>query len=162
MIMEVSPLTQHQRPRSFEPKIARLYDDLFRQEDENLADSDGFWREFFLLKPDKLRLKQRLNDLQPDDVLHLQVCQSPTLCLLLPAEYVDSMRHSSFFPEQYNRSELAPVPWMKTPLMYVGSTITLHFLATYLSDFDGLPRRNPCKEVHKPERRHHCHSGWLR
>lgn len=70
--MEASPLTQQTKPRSFQPKVAQLYDDLFMQEDEELADSDGFWGELFLLKPDKPRLKQRLEALRADDLIHLQ------------------------------------------------------------------------------------------
>ncbi|KAM0806194.1 hypothetical protein BDR22DRAFT_827971 [Usnea florida] len=70
--MEVSPLTQQARPSSFQPKIIGLYDDLFKQEDEDLAYSDAFWGEFFLLRPDKAGLERRLNGLTTDDLLHLQ------------------------------------------------------------------------------------------
>lgn len=70
--MEISPLTQQTRPKSFQPKIVQLYDDLFKQDDENLIDSDGFWGEFFLLRPDKGRLEQRLEALTTDDLLHVQ------------------------------------------------------------------------------------------
>ncbi|KAK4690887.1 hypothetical protein P7C71_g6005, partial [Lecanoromycetidae sp. Uapishka_2] len=70
--MEVSPLTQQIRPSSFQPKIARLYEDLFKQDDEDVSESDGFWGEFFLLKPDKAELERQLETLTPDDLLHLQ------------------------------------------------------------------------------------------
>ena len=70
--MEVSPLTQDSRPTTFQPKIAQLYDDLFKEE-EDATISDGFWREFFLLKPDKSRLQGRLESLSANDLLHLQV-----------------------------------------------------------------------------------------
>ena len=72
--MEISPLTQQTRPSSFQPKIISLYDDLFKQEDEELAYSDGFWGELFLLRPDKAGLQRRLDGLTADDLLHLQVC----------------------------------------------------------------------------------------
>lgn len=71
--MEVSPLTQQTRPSSFQPKILGLYDNLFKQDDEDLAYSDGFWGEFFLLRPDKAGLQRRLDELTADDLLHLQV-----------------------------------------------------------------------------------------
>lgn len=71
--MEVSPLTQQARPDTFQPKIVQLYTDLLRQDDEDLADSNGFWREFFLLRPDKSGLQQLLESLHADDLLHLQV-----------------------------------------------------------------------------------------
>ena len=71
--MEASPLTQQNRPTSFQPKIVQLYDDLLRTNDEETTFSDGFWREFFILKPDRLRLQQRLERLSPNDLLHLQV-----------------------------------------------------------------------------------------
>lgn len=70
--MEVSPLTQQARPSSFQPKIIGLYDDLFKQDDDDLAYSDAFWGEFFLLRPDKAGLEQRLDGLITDDLLHLQ------------------------------------------------------------------------------------------
>lgn len=73
--MEVSPLTQQARPHLFQPKVAQLYDDLLRLDDEDMAESDGFWREFFLLKPDKAALQQRLGNLSANDLLHLQVAR---------------------------------------------------------------------------------------
>ena len=71
--MEVSPLTQQARPTTFQAKIDQLYEDLLRQDEEDLADSDGFWGEFFLLRPDKPGLERRLEALTTDDILHLQV-----------------------------------------------------------------------------------------
>jgi hypothetical protein len=37
--------------------------------------SEGFWREFFLLPPDKSRLHDILDELTADDLQHLQVWQ---------------------------------------------------------------------------------------
>ncbi|RFU29757.1 hypothetical protein B7463_g6569, partial [Scytalidium lignicola] len=68
--MEASPLTQQARPLVFQAKIVELYEALFK-EDDDLEKSEGFWREFFLLKPDKARLRRILDDLNPDDLLHL-------------------------------------------------------------------------------------------
>ncbi|KAL8945700.1 MAG: hypothetical protein Q9222_007800, partial [Ikaeria aurantiellina] len=68
-----SPLTQQDRPSSFQPKIDSLYDQLFSNPGDyefNLA--DGFWREFFLLRPDKASLRRRLDSLSVDDLLHIQ------------------------------------------------------------------------------------------
>ncbi|RDW62864.1 DUF1741-domain-containing protein [Coleophoma crateriformis] len=70
--MEPSPLTQQARPEKFQQKIVELYDVLFKDEEDEQELSEGFWREFFLLKPDKATLQQILNDLSPDDLLHLQ------------------------------------------------------------------------------------------
>ena len=70
--MEASPLTLQVRPTSFQPKIDRLYEDLFRQDDEGYADADGFWGEFFLLNPDKASLQRRLEALTTEDLLQLQ------------------------------------------------------------------------------------------
>ena len=70
--MEVSPLTLQARPSSFQPKIDRLYEDLFKQDDEDYADADGFWGEFFLLNPDKASLQRRLEALTTEDLLQLQ------------------------------------------------------------------------------------------
>ncbi|KAH8811823.1 hypothetical protein F5884DRAFT_783550 [Xylogone sp. PMI_703] len=70
--MEASPLTQQARPLVFQQKIVELYEALFKEDDE-LEKSEGFWKEFFLLKPDKARLRQILDNLSPDDLLHLHV-----------------------------------------------------------------------------------------
>lgn len=77
--MELSPLTQQTRPSAFQPKIIGLYDKLFRQDEEDLAYSDGFWGEFYLLRPDKVGLERRLDDLTTDDLLHLQVSALGTM-----------------------------------------------------------------------------------
>lgn len=94
--MEVSPLTQQSRPETFKPKIAQLYENLFNVSSNSYlcgilsfvpiltryayvktsdyADpSEGFWREFFLLSPDKEQLQRVLDQLSPDDLLDLQV-----------------------------------------------------------------------------------------
>ena len=70
--MEASPLTQQERPISLQPKIVRLYDDLFEDDNEQMLESNGFWREFFLLSPDAPRLRQKLEGLYPADLLHFQ------------------------------------------------------------------------------------------
>ncbi|MCJ1309059.1 hypothetical protein MMC25_002714 [Agyrium rufum] len=74
--MEASPLVQQARP-SFRPKICDLYDQLFiDDDDEDYRLGDGFWNEFFLLKPDRGSFYQRLDTLKADDLLHYQAeCQ---------------------------------------------------------------------------------------
>ncbi|KAK2797147.1 hypothetical protein FQN51_008792 [Onygenales sp. PD_10] len=74
--MEASPLTQQSRPDTFQPKIVTLYEHLFLNP-EFTDPSEGFWREFFLLPPDRLRLSQILETITPDGVLqlHLQTQQ---------------------------------------------------------------------------------------
>lgn len=51
-------------------KIHRWYWD---QDEDDHDKTEGFWREFFLLKPDKATLHKILLGLNPDDLLHLQV-----------------------------------------------------------------------------------------
>ncbi|KAL8762373.1 MAG: hypothetical protein Q9194_007560, partial [Teloschistes cf. exilis] len=71
--MEASPLTQQSRPRSFQPKIDSLYEQLLGNYEHEEPDfSDRFWTEFFLLKPDKASLQRRLDKLGVDDLLHIQ------------------------------------------------------------------------------------------
>ncbi len=43
------------------------------QDEEDHEKSEGYWREFFLLKPDKATLQKIIHELSPDDLLHLQV-----------------------------------------------------------------------------------------
>ena len=91
--MEPSPLTQQPRPHTFEPKVAELYLHLLgvpytllhaagsrlltlSQTEEDAVLPEGFWRELFLLNPDKKRLLQILEPLTADDLLQLQVCSA--------------------------------------------------------------------------------------
>ncbi|PYH34568.1 ARMH3 family protein [Aspergillus neoniger CBS 115656] len=67
-----SPLTQQSRPETFKPKIVQLYENLFQTTDY-AEPSEGFWREFFLLPPDRTRLTAVLNQLSPDETLNLQI-----------------------------------------------------------------------------------------
>jgi hypothetical protein len=73
-----SPLTQQLRPDTFEPKIVQLYLHLFNvlANDDSLEDpvpSEGFWREFFLLRPDKQRLFEILEPMTASELLHIHV-----------------------------------------------------------------------------------------
>ncbi|EON95625.1 hypothetical protein UCRPA7_8893 [Phaeoacremonium minimum UCRPA7] len=70
--MEQSPLTQQPRPEAFQQKIVQLYDELFKEEDDG-DKSEGFWKEFFLLKPDKFSLRHILDELSPGDLLQLEL-----------------------------------------------------------------------------------------
>ncbi|KYK55879.1 hypothetical protein DCS_07844 [Drechmeria coniospora] len=68
--MEASPLTRQSPPEVFTPKIVQLYSSLFK-DDEDGDKSDGFWTEFFLLRPDRPALQTILNETIPSDVLLL-------------------------------------------------------------------------------------------
>ena len=73
-----SPLTQQLRPDTFEPKIVQLYLHIFNvlPNDDTLEDptpSEGFWREFFLLKPDKQRLYEILVPITASELLHMHI-----------------------------------------------------------------------------------------
>ncbi|KAL8823975.1 MAG: hypothetical protein Q9170_008278, partial [Blastenia crenularia] len=71
--MEPSPLKQQGRPSSFQPKIDSLYEQLFSTDNNEATDfSDGFWREFFLLRPDKSCLHQRLDNIDANGLLQIQ------------------------------------------------------------------------------------------
>lgn len=70
--MELSPLTQDARPDIFQPKIVQLYEQLLLHDDEPGLPSEGFWREFFLLHPDKAGLIKILDSISPDHILQLQ------------------------------------------------------------------------------------------
>ncbi|CAK7262558.1 hypothetical protein SEPCBS57363_000127 [Sporothrix epigloea] len=68
--MEQSPLTHQPRPDVFQPKIVQLYDELLDHPDH--LPSDGFWAEFFLLRPDRRALRERLDALTAGDLLVLE------------------------------------------------------------------------------------------
>ncbi|KAH7134783.1 hypothetical protein B0J13DRAFT_561242 [Dactylonectria estremocensis] len=69
--MEASPLTRQLPPEVFTPKIIQLYDSLFKDDDDD-EKTDGFWAEFFLLRPDRAVLRSTLAGLSPSDVLLLE------------------------------------------------------------------------------------------
>ncbi|KAI0598764.1 hypothetical protein F4775DRAFT_554247 [Biscogniauxia sp. FL1348] len=71
--MEASPLTQQARPEIFQQKIVQLYEALFKDDVDSEGDKpEGFWREFFLLKPDRASLYKILDELAPDDLINIQ------------------------------------------------------------------------------------------
>ncbi|KAI0454437.1 hypothetical protein F5B21DRAFT_514707 [Xylaria acuta] len=73
MTMEASPLTQQARPDIFQQKIVKLYEALFQDDVDAESDKpEGFWREFFLLKPDRASLLKILDNFGPDDLINLQ------------------------------------------------------------------------------------------
>ena len=110
--MESSPLTQ-QFQGTFEPKIGELYLYLFNalanEGTEDAVPTEGFWRELFLLNPDKNRLYQILDPLTSDDVLLTQVCSASSdvlgayLFLLLDA-------NQNLLPKSYYRSRIRNSP----------------------------------------------------
>ncbi|KAM7208176.1 protein of unknown function (DUF1741) domain containing protein [Naviculisporaceae sp. PSN 640] len=72
--MEQSPLTHQPRPQVFQQKVVQLYEELFKDDhDDGTEKSEGFWREFFLLKPDRASLRQILDEIRPDDLLHFEL-----------------------------------------------------------------------------------------
>ena len=70
-----SPLTRDTHD-SFQPKIVQLYAALFTintgQNEDNHIPTEGFWREFFLLKPAKQMFRNVLEPLTADDLLHMR------------------------------------------------------------------------------------------
>jgi hypothetical protein len=82
-----SPLTQQLRPDIFEPKIVQLYLFLFNvlandDDLENATPSEGFWREFFLLKPDKQRLFEIIQPMTAGELLHIHARAFPNALVL--------------------------------------------------------------------------------
>ncbi|KAH8881190.1 DUF1741-domain-containing protein [Thozetella sp. PMI_491] len=65
--MEQSPLTHDPRPEVFQQKIVQLYDELFQGDDDE-DHPEGFWREFFLLKPDRASLRRILDGIAPGEL----------------------------------------------------------------------------------------------
>ncbi|KAK1963459.1 DUF1741-domain-containing protein [Colletotrichum sublineola] len=70
--MEASPLTRQPPPDVFKPKIVQLYESLFKDDDGDYERSEGFWREFFLLRPDRAALRRILDGLGPAAILALE------------------------------------------------------------------------------------------
>ncbi|KAL2265841.1 hypothetical protein VTJ83DRAFT_6941 [Remersonia thermophila] len=70
--MEPSPLTHQPRPEVFQPKIVRLYEALFKDDSDETERSEGFWKEFFLLRPDRPSLREILDDIDPNELLQLE------------------------------------------------------------------------------------------
>ncbi|GKT66083.1 DUF1741 domain containing protein [Colletotrichum tofieldiae] len=70
--MEASPLTRQPPPEVFKPKIVQLYESLFKDVEDDSERSEGFWREFFLLRPDRAALRRILDGLGPAGMLALE------------------------------------------------------------------------------------------
>ncbi|KAL5628603.1 hypothetical protein BROUX41_003351 [Berkeleyomyces rouxiae] len=79
--MEPSPLTRQVQPdQVFQPKVVKLYHELFKANDAEASFSDdeldekpeGYWREFFLLKPDGPALRAVLSALPPSALLQYE------------------------------------------------------------------------------------------
>jgi hypothetical protein len=124
-----SPLTQQLRPDTFEPKIVQLYLHLFNvlANDDSLEDptpSEGFWREFFLLKPDKQRLFDILEPMTASELLHIHVSHSGQRSLnVLLTSLRSKLRLSSSEPLPKQAPESPPET--KMPLTYVTTTLPL-------------------------------------
>ncbi|KAK0705933.1 hypothetical protein B0T26DRAFT_724995 [Lasiosphaeria miniovina] len=71
--MEQSPLTHQPRPEVFQQKIVQLYEALFKDDRDDGEKPEGFWREFFLLRPDRASLRRILDDIGPNDLLHYEL-----------------------------------------------------------------------------------------
>ncbi|KAM3415822.1 hypothetical protein BST61_g9329 [Cercospora zeina] len=69
--MEQSPLPQQSRPDVFEPKVVGLYKHLFLEVEEDDKD-DAFWTTLFLLKPDTEKLREILEPIDAEFLLHIQ------------------------------------------------------------------------------------------
>jgi hypothetical protein len=61
------------------------------QDVEGHEHTEGFWRELFLLKPDLAELKQVLDDIDPEFLLHAPVCVLSTSLMLSSDMYVASI-----------------------------------------------------------------------
>lgn len=132
--------------------------DLWQDEDDH-DKSEGFWREFFLLKPDKATLHKILDDLNPDDLLHLQV---------LLARKTQNVSGSDM------------VIGANAPTVFAGSGMYKVWKCTgrcacsrckiwskkFPNQADGLdhyslPCLGPPKEIHEPKFRHNKCSCWF-
>ncbi|PHH81502.1 hypothetical protein CDD83_3560 [Cordyceps sp. RAO-2017] len=69
--MEASPLTRQPPPEVLTPKIVELYSLLFK-DDEDGDKSDGFWKEFFLLRPERPTLRSMLKEMPAAHVLLIE------------------------------------------------------------------------------------------
>lgn len=140
--MEPSPLTQQERPVTFQPKIAQLYSDLFSEDDQTITISNGFWSEFFLLRPDTTRLQQQLDSLSSGNLLTFQ-----HECQQLFARAVAQIKNGKG-PMDENALDVSII------------SRGLDRLATYLSDPGSVSKRNTWQEVRESEHRYHHHHCW--
>lgn len=71
--MDRSPLTQQTRPEVFEAKISALYRGLLTHGLGEEDEEEGFWHEFFLLRPDLAKLEDILTEADPTLLLQRHV-----------------------------------------------------------------------------------------
>jgi hypothetical protein len=137
--MEPSPLTQDSRPHQFQPKIIRLYETLFQDDDDtDTGLSDGFWQEFFLHRTDAAGLKRILASMAPDDMLHVQAHSQQ-----LVGRAVQRIKQGA-----------PPADEVALEVRRRRHMVQLQTQA-YEPDLDRLPRCRPRQEVHQSQLRHH-------
>ncbi|KAI0401161.1 hypothetical protein F4802DRAFT_609575 [Xylaria palmicola] len=153
--MEASPLTQQARPEIFQQKIVKLYEALFQDDvvDAETDKSEGFWREFFLLKPNRASLLNILDQFGSDDLIHLQP-QTRQLFLRAVA-YLKTGNDTSclhaletlttFF------SAVLPKKYTNPSSDIIGLLAGLDHVDTVFTDFvgalDGIIRNGPTLEI---------------
>lgn len=112
-----------------------------------MADSEGFWREFFLLRPDKSSLQQKLEQLSTDDLLELQVeCVEDHFLLSI----VDFHQHGTqqLFVRAVNQMKTGKAPSDEVALdVSLTSTFMRPCLTLTGSDFDSLLRFDPSETI---------------
>lgn len=120
--------------------------------------SEGYWREFFLLKPDNERFGQLLDDLEAIDLLHasVRILRQASRAGKLTCNSIIANNSSpmpSTTPDQESHLQTRML------LMYV---IHLAFESTLTdnSELDSIPDQSVFQEVHKSQLRHYRSSSW--
>ena len=78
------------------------------QVENDVALSEGFWRELFLLPADKARLIEILDPLTADDLLHTQVCSASYTVSLSDSVAHPHLGTNATILQKINRINLRP------------------------------------------------------
>jgi hypothetical protein len=165
-----SPLTRQSRPDSFQPKIVQLYSDLFNvrpscrskyvgieshiyQVRNHVLPSEGFWREFFLLPPDKGQFRQILEPLTADNILNVQVCFSETKLILKFSllTYLLQEQTREFFARAIEEVRMGKEPRNQNALEVGPAILSVSPIdLPYRAELDCFSRWCLVKKIHQP------------
>ena len=109
---------------------------------EDQEHSEGYWAEFFLLKPDRKTLNARLEALTADDLLHFQD------------------EGQQLFLHAVNSIKAGRAPSDEVALEVSPRCSEFAIPETYSSDIDSVPSSSAVETLHESQLRHNHRLDW--
>jgi hypothetical protein len=135
------------------------------QEDDDADKSEGFWKEFFLLKPDRKALRTILNNIRPSDILLFEAQTQELFARAIaalksghasaPSNALDTLSVflSSVLSKKYSHSSSAIITVL-AGLDHIDSVFT-----DFVGTLDGIIRNGKSRKTLTPARTKHGTHG---